>query len=60
VYGIINDIQRGQIKRIDGPRIMDQNEFEVIPATCVYGGDALARLPDGRAVFIPFAIPGET
>lgn len=25
----------------------------------VYGGDALGRLPDGRAVFVPFAIPGE-
>lgn len=34
-------------------------EFEVVPSTCVYGGDALARLPDGRAVFIPFALPGE-
>ena len=34
-------------------------EFEVSPTTCVYGGDALARLPDGRAVFIPYALPGE-
>ncbi len=25
-----------------------------------YGGDALGRLPDGRAVFVPFALPGET
>jgi len=25
-----------------------------------YGGDALGRLPDGRAVFVPFGIPGET
>lgn len=25
----------------------------------VYGGDALGRLPDGRAVFIPFGLPGE-
>jgi 23S rRNA (uracil1939-C5)-methyltransferase len=24
-----------------------------------YGGEAIGRLPDGRAVFIPFAIPGE-
>jgi 23S rRNA (uracil1939-C5)-methyltransferase len=38
---------------------MDQKELEVIPSTCVYGGDTLARLPDGRAVFIPFALPGE-
>lgn len=25
----------------------------------VYGGDAMGRLPDGRAVFIPYALPGE-
>jgi 23S rRNA (uracil1939-C5)-methyltransferase len=25
----------------------------------VYGGEALGRLPDGRTVFIPFALPGE-
>jgi 23S rRNA (uracil1939-C5)-methyltransferase len=25
-----------------------------------YGGDALGRLPNGRAVFIPYASPGET
>lgn len=25
-----------------------------------YGGEALGRLPDGRAVFVPFALPGET
>ena len=24
-----------------------------------YGGDSLGRLPDGRAVFIPFTLPGE-
>jgi 23S rRNA (uracil1939-C5)-methyltransferase len=24
-----------------------------------YGGDALGRLPDGRAVFVPFGLPGE-
>ncbi len=34
-------------------------EFVVIPTTFVYGGDVLARLPDGRAVFIPYAVPGE-
>jgi 23S rRNA (uracil1939-C5)-methyltransferase len=26
----------------------------------IYGGDALGRIPDGRAVFVPFALPGET
>lgn len=25
----------------------------------VYGGSAMGRLPDGRAVFVPFALPGE-
>jgi 23S rRNA (uracil1939-C5)-methyltransferase len=24
-----------------------------------YGGDTIGRLPDGRAVFVPFSIPGE-
>jgi len=27
--------------------------------TLVYGGEALGRLPDGRAVFVPLALPGE-
>lgn len=26
----------------------------------VFGGDCLSRLPDGRAIFIPFTLPGET
>lgn len=26
----------------------------------IFGGDGLAHLPDGRAVFIPFVLPGET
>lgn len=26
----------------------------------VYGGDCLGRLDDGRAIFVPFALPGET
>ncbi len=34
-------------------------EYIIIPTICVYGGDALARLPDGRAVFIPYALPDE-
>jgi len=25
----------------------------------IYGGDGLARLPDGRAVFVPLVLPGE-
>ncbi len=39
--------------------MISSEEFEVRPTTCVYGGDALARLPDGRAVFIPYALPEE-
>ena len=35
------------------------DEFEVDLITMVYGGDAMGRLPDGRAVFIPFCLPGE-
>lgn len=34
-------------------------EYTVTPTLLVYGGEALARLPDGRAAFIPFALPGE-
>jgi 23S rRNA (uracil1939-C5)-methyltransferase len=40
--------------------------FEFIPTTLTYGGDALGRLSSpstgegGRAVFVPFAMPGET
>jgi len=34
-------------------------EYEITPTTFVYGGEALARLPDGRAVFIPYAFPNE-
>ena len=34
-------------------------EYEIIPTKYVYGGEVLARLPDGRAVFIPYALPDE-
>ncbi len=33
--------------------------FDVELTALVYGGDALGRLPDGRAVFVPYALPGE-
>jgi tRNA/tmRNA/rRNA uracil-C5-methylase (TrmA/RlmC/RlmD family) len=33
--------------------------FDVDIISLVYGGDALGRLPDGRAVFVPGALPGE-
>lgn len=35
------------------------NIFVVAPNKLVYGGEAMARLPDNRAVFIPFLLPGE-
>ena len=34
-------------------------EFIITPFTYSYGGDSLGRLPDGRAVFTPFSMPGE-
>lgn len=34
-------------------------ELEINLTTLTYGGEALGRLPDGRAVFVPFALPGE-
>ena len=33
--------------------------FEVELTTHTYGGETLGRLPDGRAVFVPFGWPGE-
>ncbi len=35
------------------------NTFDVKIERLAYGGDALGRLPDGRVVFVPYAIPGE-
>ena len=35
------------------------DEFEVELTILVYGGAAMGRLEDGRAVFVPFALPGE-
>jgi len=34
-------------------------DYEVTSTIYVYGGETLARLPDGRAVFIPYSIPEE-
>jgi 23S rRNA (uracil1939-C5)-methyltransferase len=34
-------------------------EYDIELTAMVYGGDAMGRLPDGRAVFVPFALPGE-
>jgi 23S rRNA (uracil1939-C5)-methyltransferase len=39
---------------------MDMPEtYEVTLTTLTYGGDAMGRLPDARAVFVPFGLPGE-
>jgi 23S rRNA (uracil1939-C5)-methyltransferase len=35
-------------------------EIIVTPTALVYGGEALGRLPDGKAVFASFVLPGET
>lgn len=37
---------------------MDQT-YTVNFEKMVYGGDCMGRLPDGRAVFVPFLLPGE-
>jgi len=37
----------------------DADVYDVELTTLIYGGEALGRLPDGRAVFVPFALPGE-
>ena len=34
-------------------------EHELILTTLTYGGDAMGRLADNRAVFVPFGLPGE-
>jgi 23S rRNA (uracil1939-C5)-methyltransferase len=33
--------------------------YDITLETFAYGGEVLGRLPDGRAVFVPFALPGE-
>ncbi len=33
--------------------------FDVRIDRLVYGGDSNSRMEDGRAVFVPFTIPGE-
>jgi 23S rRNA (uracil1939-C5)-methyltransferase len=32
---------------------------DIILEKLTYGGEAIGRLPDGRAVFVPFGLPGE-
>jgi 23S rRNA (uracil1939-C5)-methyltransferase len=37
----------------------DSQIVEIVLENPAYGGDTIGRLPDGRAVFVPFSIPGE-
>jgi len=37
----------------------DEKIFEIRVENWAYGGEVMGRLPDGRAVFVPFALPGE-
>lgn len=39
---------------------MSISEHEITLEKLTYGGEAMGRLPDGRAVFVPFGLPGET
>ena len=39
---------------------MTQPAFDINLEKFTYGGEAMGRLPDGRAVFVPFGLPGET
>ncbi len=34
-------------------------EYEIKLTAHAYGGESIGRLPDGRAVFVPFTLPGE-
>ncbi|SRR6266498_2789905 len=36
-----------------------QDTFNILLERLTYGGDAMGRLNDGRAVFVPFGLPGE-
>ena len=37
----------------------DSKTHEITLTTLTYGGDTMGRLPDNRAVFVPFGLPGE-
>lgn len=38
---------------------MSDSEIILTIDTLAFGGDGLGRLPDGRAVFVPYTLPGE-
>jgi len=37
----------------------NQKLFDINLEKLTYGGEAMGRLPDGRAIFVPFGLPGE-
>jgi 23S rRNA (uracil1939-C5)-methyltransferase len=37
----------------------DEMIYEIELTAAAYGGEAIGRLPDGKAVFVPYALPGE-
>jgi 23S rRNA (uracil1939-C5)-methyltransferase len=39
---------------------MPSSTYEITLEKLTYGGEAMGRLPDGRAVFVPFGLPSET
>jgi len=38
---------------------MTPSMYDILLEKLTYGGEAMGRLPDGRAVFVPFGLPGE-
>lgn len=38
---------------------MSDTTFEITLDKLTYGGEAMGRLPDGRAIFVPFGLPNE-
>jgi 23S rRNA (uracil1939-C5)-methyltransferase len=46
--------------KIDTESKMEKETHVVSFEKLVFGGDCLGRLADGRAVFVPFVLPGET
>ena len=55
----MGDLQTAPTTDMNGT-IMPDTVMEVKLDKLVYGGDAMGRLEDGRAVFVPYALPGET
>ncbi len=51
--------QKRRMFPIISPGKMEFMDVNVTLTTLAYGGEALGRLEDGRAVFVPFALPGE-